>query len=267
MKVKIISILNTEDRRGVGHALRKYIFRTVCLFLSLCLLSGCASAKVEERTVKTSANTITTDEMLPDDGEEDGLANSHFTYDIEYMDPDKEEDAGKEDLLLQKTGDGVVTAKVRFGKLALLSTGGEYVEILAVTDDELICIDEEDKKFETGALYCIPLSYKDGKEEIQYEKKEVVWKGNIANVEGITFYACAGDFLVFEDCVDGCVEYNRRTHERKVIGKKKRKSTFIIPIIEVIFTGRVITFCIPDTSTIVNGVPIVTRQARNIWNW
>lgn len=103
MKVKIISILNMEDRSAEGHALKKRVPRMACLFLALCLLIGCASEKVEERVVKTFANTVT-------------------------------------------------------------------------TDDELICIDEEDKKFETGALYCIPLSYKDGKEEIQYEKKEVVWK-------------------------------------------------------------------------------------------
>lgn len=223
MKVKIISILNMEDRSAEGHALKKRVPRMACLFLALCLLIGCASEKVEERVVKTFANTVTTDEILPDSEGEDILANSHFTYDIEYMDPDKEEEAGKENLLLQKSDDGVVTAKVGFGKLALLSSAGEYVDILAVTDDELICIDEEDKKFETGALYCIPLSYKDGKEEIQYEKKEVVWKGDIENVEGITFYACAGDFLVLEDYEDGCVEHNRRTHERKVIAKKGKE--------------------------------------------
>lgn len=123
MKVKITSILNMDDRSVEGHALRKHVPRTVCLFLALCLLIGCASAKVEERTAKTSANTVTIDEILSDDGEKDVLANSHFTYDIEYMDLDKEEEADKEDLLLKKT------------------------------DDELICLDEEDTKFETGVLY------------------------------------------------------------------------------------------------------------------
>ncbi len=207
MKVKITSILNIKARSAEGHALRKYVPRTVCLFLVFCLFSGCASVRVEKRAVKTSANTVTTDEILPDNEGEDVWANSHFTYEMEYTDLDKE------NLLLQKSDDGVVTAKVR----------GEYVEILAVTDDELICSDEGDKTFETGALYCIPLSYKDGKEEIQYEKKEVVWKGDIENVDAITFYACTGDFLILEDYEDGCVEYNRRTHERKVIGKKGKE--------------------------------------------
>ena len=144
MKVKITSILNIKARSAEGHALRKYVPRTVCLFLVFCLFSGCASVRVEKRAVKTSANTVTTDEILPDNEGEDVWANSHFTYEMEYTDLDKE------NLLLQKSDDGVVTAKVRFGKLALLSSGGEYVEILAVKEKYDYYSDNRSSFYQTG---------------------------------------------------------------------------------------------------------------------
>lgn len=225
MIVKITNILNTEDKSRLRSTYRKQAKSVLAIVLSVSLLTGCVDTKVQKKAKVTARQTITTNEVVSDELSDDQFVNSNFIYEIEYMDPDDEKEADKENLLLQKKHDESVVDKIRFGKLALLSSRGEYVEILGVTDDELICFDEEDKHFETAALYCIPLSYKDGKEKVQYEKKEVVWKGDSEKLEGIAFVACVGDNIVCENYDNsGIVEYNRRTHEVITLKKGKKEA-------------------------------------------
>ena len=203
----------------------------VVIVLTFCLLTGCTNKSSDVSTQETKNLSVLTDdedETLRSTGYvEDIWENSHFVYEVEYMDPDDEDEEDEEELLLQKDSDGTITEQIRFGKLALLSSGGEYVEILGVTDKEIICIDEEDTHYETGALYCIPLSFCDGREEVLYDKKEVIWKGSSETTNALSFVACIGDYVLCEYANNACIEFNRQNQKTVSIdGEKKERYSY-----------------------------------------
>lgn len=197
----------------------------VLIILSFCLLTGCGDKTSDVATQEAKNLKMLTDEgdetpLSTDEYEEDIWENSHFVYEATYMDPDDEDE---EELLIQKKPDGTITEQIRFGKLALLSSGGDYVEILAITDKEIICTDEEDTHFETGALYCIPLSFHDGKEEVLYDKKEVIWKGSSDVTKPLLFVACIGDYILCDGAKRECIEFNRHSQKTVSIGSEKNE--------------------------------------------
>lgn len=223
--------------------MKKKLKGTVAIVLLFCLLTGCADKVSDVATQETKNLSVLTDDedeaLLSTEYVEDTWENSHFVYEVEYMDPDDEDEDDEEELLLQKDSDGTITEQIRFGKLALLSSGGEYVEILGVTDKEIICIDEEDTHYETGALYCIPLSFRDGKEEVLYDKKEVIWKGSSETTNALSFVTCIGDYILCEYANNECIEFNR--HNQKTVSidgeKKERYSYYSDAIQGYCYTG------------------------------
>lgn len=226
--------------------MKKKLKGTVAIVLLFCLLTGCADKVSDVATQETKNLSVLTDEgdeslLSGDGGAEDVWENNHFSYEREYMDPDDEEEEDEEDLLLQKDSDGTITEQIRFGKLALLSSRGDYVEILGVTDKEIICTDEEDKNYETGALYCIPLSFYEGKEEVLYDKKEVIWEGSSDITGSLSFVACIGDYILCDD-VGECIEFNRHNQEtvRMDSGKNEQYTYYWDAIQGYCYTGEYI---------------------------
>ena len=179
---------------------------TILIFMALCLfLTGCQGNvnKTEQKEEKQE----TADAAQAEIQCEYEWATSHCTYRTEELpdgDGDDEEDDEWQEWLLQCDYQGNVLQKIPEKKFDT-----EMITFLDVSENEILFSEESDQI----NVYSVPVIWKDGKEEIAVDKKQLVFENYLdSRFNDFEYIASTKECILFQyDFGDKMAEYDRRS--------------------------------------------------------
>lgn len=207
----------------------KFVVAGILLVIIVALVSGCGSQVQDDgsssgkRVLSKSEIQELTDLVVVDaeeisrrfdEGEEvegistiDSDVNSHCTYVMGYR-SDGEDDEDFESILAQVSPDRKVLQTFSEDEIKLHPGKKEWVELMGVTDQEIICSadlydegEDADTWYRGDAViwYRIPLSYENGQEKVLCDRKEIIYHSeDLYN----KLYCGKGRYLLCENSED-----------------------------------------------------------------
>ena len=175
---------------------------TILIFMTLCLLlTGCQENV--NKTEQKEAKQETTDAAKAKIECEYTWATSHCAYRTEEL-PDGDGDDEWQEWLVQCDYQGNVLQKIPEKKF-----GTEIITFFDVSENEILFSEESDQI----NVYSVPVIWKDGKEEIAVNKKQLVFENDLdSRFNDFEYIASTKECILFQyDFGDKMAEYDRRS--------------------------------------------------------
>lgn len=223
-----------------------FVAAGVVILIVIALLSGCGSKMADHNAGSGQKSVLTSAEIK--ELQEQAMLDAEGVFDPAAEEED-EEIAGIEDVdgwwensqhryawgfqegeevdtdgvLVQLSAEDKVLQTFSAQDLSLFSRGeDEEVEVEGVTDREVICSTNLYAEDDMVTLYRIPLSHEHGKEQLQLDRKEKIYKEE--DWEAVFCYG-EGNYLLFEDD-KGCFILDQDVGKKYWIIKNKKNMIY-----------------------------------------